>query len=527
MNVHASTLARSAPFDPQRDREKPAGVRQRIIDLLARLDRGSGRDGKPDDAAEARVTRRAILLGFTAAEIIAGLALLVVATVAVPIAPAIASPALEGTALAGTTGGVLLWTLFGLLGSVRTVSSGGGHFTFHLPFVGAAMILGGPTAGAWVAILATTDRRELQSQPWYGVLANHASIAIAAIAGGITYALLESTIAAATGDQGMARFIAVIAAGLVLETVANGLAIITIKIRDQMTWTGVLGIVVDDFRSETLLEIALIWMLVIASATVGWWAPLAIGLAVVAYVATPKRAEIDDLTKLLKKRAFLAKVDRKVGWMRLGLLPGGTMIVFDINGLSKFNNTYSFAVGDEVIKVLAERLVTVFPRQEDIRSHLMGDEFAVFLVGLTDSVKAKALARELLTAIKRPINTSVGRHQIAAAIGVVVVPADGISTPSAAAIFERGEVAEKLAKRSGATRGGVHVWTPRDPARVSRKRGDNPDRAAGQSAPDGGAPVLALEDPALCDPRVGERRQVNGPRRPVEDPLSHPEADCR
>ena len=45
-----------------------------------------------------------------------------------------------------------------------------------------------------------------------------------------------------------------------------------------MTWAGVLGIVVDDFRRETLLEVALIWILVIAFATVGWWAPLAIGL---------------------------------------------------------------------------------------------------------------------------------------------------------------------------------------------------------------------------------------------------------
>ena len=102
---------------------------RRIVNLLARLDRGSGRDGKPDDTVEARVTRRAILLGFTAAEIIAGLGLLVVATVAVPIGAAIASPALDGTALAGTTGGVLLWTLFGLLGSVRTVSAAGGAAT--------------------------------------------------------------------------------------------------------------------------------------------------------------------------------------------------------------------------------------------------------------------------------------------------------------------------------------------------------------------------------------------------------------
>jgi diguanylate cyclase (GGDEF)-like protein len=473
MNVHASALARSAPLDARDDRDLSPGLHRRILNLLAKLDRGAGRDGKPDDTVDARVTRRAILLGFTAAEIIAGLAWLVVATVTVPIAPAIASAAVDGTALAGTTGGVLLWTLFGLLGSVRTVSSGSGHFTFHLPFVGAAMILGGPTAGAWVAMLATTDRRELQSQPWYGVLANHASIAIAAIAGGVTYALFASSLEAATGDRGLATFVAILAAGVVLEGVANGLAIITIKIRDTMSWAGVLGIVVDDFRRETLLEIALIWILVIAFATVGWWAPLVIGLGVVTYLALERREPIDILTGMYKKEAFLEKVDRKVGWMRLGVLPGGTMFVFDINGLHAFNNRYSWAVGDEVIKVIADRAQAVFPRQEDIRSRLMGDEFAFFLVGLTDCMKAEAMAKELLEAIRRPIVTSVGTHRIGAAIGVVVTPATGISTPSTAAQFHRAEQAEKLAKRKG-RRGGVHLWSPSDPDDVRHSRTATP-----------------------------------------------------
>ena len=66
---------------------------------------------------------------------------------------------------------------------MRVVSSRGGevHFTFHLPFVGAATVLGGPTAGAWVAMLSTIERRELESQPWYGTLANHAAAVVAAV----------------------------------------------------------------------------------------------------------------------------------------------------------------------------------------------------------------------------------------------------------------------------------------------------------------------------------------------------------
>ena len=399
------------------------------------------------------MSRRAVLLGFTAAEIGLGLGLLAFVSVAVPIAPAIASPALAGTALAGTTGGVLLWTLFGLLGSVRTVSSpdGSGHFTFHLPFVGAAMILGGPTAGAWVAILATTDRRELQSQPWYGVLANHASIAIAAVAGGIAYALLQDGLTTLTGDRGFATFAAILAAGVVLEGIANGLAVVTIKIRDAMTWPGVLGIVVDDFRSETLLEVALIWILVIV------------------YLGGVRQPQLDWLTGMVKAPTFMDKVDRKIGWMRLGLLPGGTMIMFDINDFSRFNNRNDYTVGNEIIKIVAARVREVFPRQEDIVSRLMGDEYAIFLVGLVDRELAVGKAKELIAAIERPVAASIGTQALTASVGIVVVTADGVATPSATALFDRVVNSEKFAKaRKPAS--GWHLWTESD-GRAAYERG--------------------------------------------------------
>ena len=50
----------------------------------------------------------------------------------------------------------------------------------------AATILGGPTAVAWVALIGTTEVRELRGRvPWYGTLANHAGIMIPAIVAGL------------------------------------------------------------------------------------------------------------------------------------------------------------------------------------------------------------------------------------------------------------------------------------------------------------------------------------------------------
>ena len=50
----------------------------------------------------------------------------------------------------------------------------------------AAMLLGGPTAAGWVALVGVTEARELRgSVPWYGILANHAGIVLPAIVGGL------------------------------------------------------------------------------------------------------------------------------------------------------------------------------------------------------------------------------------------------------------------------------------------------------------------------------------------------------
>ncbi len=49
----------------------------------------------------------------------------------------------------------------------------------------AALFLGGPFAGAFVALVGTLDPREVRGQvPWYGTLFNHAAIVIAVVLGG-------------------------------------------------------------------------------------------------------------------------------------------------------------------------------------------------------------------------------------------------------------------------------------------------------------------------------------------------------
>ena len=48
------------------------------------------------------------------------------------------------------------------------------------------MALGGPVAAGWVALLGTTEIREVRGDvPWYGTAANHAGMVLPAILGGV------------------------------------------------------------------------------------------------------------------------------------------------------------------------------------------------------------------------------------------------------------------------------------------------------------------------------------------------------
>lgn len=89
--------------------------------------------------------------------------------------------------------GVLFWTSITFVASAAPVRlTGGVHVAVSTAPVMAAAVLGGPTAAGWVALLGSTDLRELRGRVvWYGTLANHAALVLPAIAGGIVIGALR------------------------------------------------------------------------------------------------------------------------------------------------------------------------------------------------------------------------------------------------------------------------------------------------------------------------------------------------
>ena len=96
----------------------------------------------------------------------------------------------SGDASAGPIlAGLAFWTVVTLLASAYPVRMPRGTLvSVSIAPIIAAAFLGGPVAAGWVALIGTTELRELRGRvPWYGTLFNHAGIVLPSLAG--AYAL--------------------------------------------------------------------------------------------------------------------------------------------------------------------------------------------------------------------------------------------------------------------------------------------------------------------------------------------------
>ena len=94
---------------------------------------------------------------------------------------------LPGTSSIEVLAGVVFWTIVTLFASALPVTlTDGVQIAVSMAPLMAATTLGGPTAGALVALFGTLDMRELRGRvPWYGTLTNHAAIVLPVIVGGL------------------------------------------------------------------------------------------------------------------------------------------------------------------------------------------------------------------------------------------------------------------------------------------------------------------------------------------------------
>lgn len=176
------------------------------------------------------------------------------------------------------------------------------------------------------------------------------------------------------------------------------------------------------------------------------------------------QAMTDPLTKALNRRAFFRFAEREVlRAARYGNRLSALMI--DIDHFKKVNDVHGHAVGDDVLKGLAQ-LVTQTIREGDLFGRLGGEEFAMVMPE-TDLRRAAMLAERLRVAVKDlSFQGKDGAFGITLSIGISEPEFTDIDILPA---LERADLALYRAKREGRDRAEIELPVQRSNVIVPRQ----------------------------------------------------------
>jgi diguanylate cyclase (GGDEF)-like protein len=389
------------------------------------------------------------LYAYTAGTIIAGALVLLWTAQTFPISEVISLTADGGRE--GVLLGLVFWVAIGLLGGTRVERLyGHGVLTFHFPFIIAALALGGPTAGALVALISTIERRELRDMPWYGLLSNHAALTIAAVAGGLTMLAARTVLTGIAPQEPQAsELVAIVAGSIVLAMTATGLAAGTVVLRDRLSLGEAVNVYDGGFRTTAAAEVVLGWMLWLTYAMTGWWAALICATFVLVMWNGHDAREIarhDAMTGLLSRAGFDARLGDALEAVRKRGR-AAALLAIDLDGFKGINDTHGHAIGDDVIRTVGARLRAAI-RLTDAAVRRGGDEFGVLLVDVDDRLTAEAAARRIHDTICEPIELHDRIVGVGASVGVVVISASD-RMPSIGRLHDSADKLMFAAKQAG------------------------------------------------------------------------------
>jgi diguanylate cyclase (GGDEF)-like protein len=169
-----------------------------------------------------------------------------------------------------------------------------------------------------------------------------------------------------------------------------------------------------------------------------------------------RRASVDPLTGLANRAAFsrrlgeaLARLDQA---RAPGDHPGPALLLLDLDDFKTINDSLGHSCGDEVLRVVAERLRGCL-RPADLAARLGGDEFAVLVPEVADEAEAVALGERLAAILRTPV-TVAGREVLARASVGVRLARGGDEDPER--LLRDADMAMYAAKTAG--RAGVRVF---------------------------------------------------------------------
>jgi diguanylate cyclase (GGDEF)-like protein len=131
----------------------------------------------------------------------------------------------------------------------------------------------------------------------------------------------------------------------------------------------------------------------------------------------------DSLTGLSNRSSFLDHLRRTLGYSARHQKRAAVLFL-DLDRFKSINDTLGHPVGDDLLKVVAERLARSL-RQTDLVARLGGDEFLIALPDLEREHDAARVACKLVNVLSRPAQLGDREYRISASVGIALFPRDG------------------------------------------------------------------------------------------------------
>ena len=155
----------------------------------------------------------------------------------------------------------------------------------------------------------------------------------------------------------------------------------------------------------------------------------------------------DPLTGLPNRRLLEDRIEHTL--QHSARVRGKSAILYlDLDGFKAINDTYGHAYGDEILKLVAARLVNA-SRKEDTVARIGGDEFVIVLGNLAGKGDAREPAAKLIEVISEPYFINDLTLRLSTSIGISIYPDDATTVD---ALLSAADTALYEAKRAGKNR---------------------------------------------------------------------------
>jgi diguanylate cyclase (GGDEF)-like protein/PAS domain S-box-containing protein len=157
-----------------------------------------------------------------------------------------------------------------------------------------------------------------------------------------------------------------------------------------------------------------------------------------------QQAFYDELTGLPNRRLLMERLERAIEVAQRRKCSVGVFLL-DLDNFKLVNDLLGHQSGDEVLRMVAERLCEVV-RSKDTVARLGGDEFLVVVDDAKDGSTLARLATSINDRFARPFHYRNQDFYLGFSIGVSVYPDDGVSSPEE--LVQNADMAMYQAKRT-------------------------------------------------------------------------------